>query len=96
MYTIEKLRLNNFKDVRIPSNKDLYVQFGMRDVVRAGSVDKDGNFSEPVNRVGSTLSDLSRGQRDFNEMYEAYKADEAKRNEPANEVPSDSAESEAV
>lgn len=84
MFVIPKLRLNNFKDVRIPSNKDLYIQFGMRDVVRAGSVDKDGNFSEPVNRVASTLADLSRGQREFNEMYEAYKSDEVKRNEPAN------------
>lgn len=84
MFTIEKLRLNNFKDVRIPSNKDLYSQFGMRDLAHAGSVGKDGDFTEPVNRLGNTLSDLSRGQREFNEMYEAFKADEAKRNEPAN------------
>lgn len=84
MFTIEKLRLNNFKDVRIPSNKDLYSQFGMRDLAHAGSVGKDGDFTEPVNRLGNTLSDLSRGQREFNEMYEAFKADEAKRNEPVN------------
>lgn len=91
MYTIEKLRLNNFKDVRIPSNKDLYSQFGMRDVPHAGSVGKDGEFTEPVNSIGSTLSDLSRGPREFNDMYEAYRADEAKRNEPVNVEPAEPA-----
>lgn len=93
MFTIEKLRLNNFKDVRIPSNKDLYSQFGMRDLAHAGSVGKDGDFTEPVNRLGNTLSDLSRGQLEFNEMYEAFKADEAKRNELANVESAESADS---
>lgn len=91
MYVIDDLRLNCFKDVRIPSNKDLYRQFGLRDVSRPGSVGSDGDFSEPVNSIGSTLSDLSRGAREFNETYEAFKAAEEARMKLATDEPDDAA-----
>lgn len=91
MYVIPKLRLNVFADVRIPSNKDLYVQFGMRNVVRPGSVGADGSFAEPVNLVGNKLSDLSRGESEFNQMYSAYVESEARKNEPASDDKPDDA-----
>lgn len=88
MYTIEKLRLNSFREVCIPSAKDLYLKFGFRSVVSAGSVGKDGEFSEPVNldALNSQLGSLASGQREYNlQMRSLYD----KMNERESELASD-------
>lgn len=71
MYVIKELRLNRFKDVRIPSAKDLYQKLGLRAVSRPGNVGKDGAFEEPVNTgyMMSKQDSLTFGQL---EMYRQY------------------------
>ena len=76
MYIIPELRLNNFKDVYIPSNKDLYLKCGLQNVVRAGSVGKDGNFVEPCNSLDDKLSSIETGQRQAYDLYEQHLYDE--------------------
>lgn len=76
MYVIPELRLNNFKDVYIPSNKDLYLKCGFHNVVRAGSVGKDGDFVEPCNLVDDKLRSIETGQRQAYDMYEQHLFDE--------------------
>lgn len=76
MYVIPELRLNNFKDVYIPSNKDLYLKCGLHNVVRAGSVGKDGEFVEPCNSLDDKLSSIENGQRQAYDLYEQHLYDE--------------------
>lgn len=88
MYTIPKLRLNCFREVCIPSAKDLYQKFGFRSVVSSGSVGKDGEFTEPCNRdaIIDNLGQLASGQRAYNlEMQEMYDRSRARESEPASE-----------
>lgn len=85
MYVLPKLYISSFIDVRIPSNTELYSQFGFRDLSHAGS-SPDGEFSEPVNSYHSKLSDLSEANRDFNEMYQSFKSSEEKRMKLAKEA----------
>ena len=51
MFVIKKLRLNDFKDVVIPSRKDLYAQLGPRYAAYQASSNDARKFSYPVNRA---------------------------------------------
>ena len=89
MYTIPELRLNLYQDVRIPSAKDLYEKLGMRSVASAGSVGKDGDFTEPVNVSADKITDLAIGQYELYKQYDAEMA--AKSNSDASSVENDDA-----
>lgn len=84
MYVIEKLRLNGFKDVFIPTAKQLYEKLGFSNPRNVGNVDKDGNFAEPVNLQNNAdkLTAISLGARLIRQEYEQT---QRKANEDARE-----------
>lgn len=92
MYVIEDLRLNGFKDVFIPTARQLYEKLGFSNPRNVGNVDKDGNFAEPVNLQNNAdkLTAISLGARLIRQEYEhsqrqaneEKRQDEAMTNEP--------------
>lgn len=91
MYVIKDLRLNAFKDVFIPTAKQLYEKLGFSNPSVAGNVGKDGEFAEPVNLQNNAdkLTAISLGARLIRQEYEhsQRQASEEKRpqEEPTNE-----------
>ena len=91
MYVIKELRLNGFKDVFIPTAKQLYEKLGFSNPRSVGNVDKDGNFAEPVNLQNNAdkLTAISLGARLIRSEYEQSqrkaKEDASKNDDRTNE-----------
>lgn len=86
MYTIPELRLNQFELCSIPSPKELYHRIGLRSPQSySGSVGKDGEFVEPINKIASNLDAIRIGER-YADMarFDELRAKEA--DEPAAEA----------
>ena len=86
MYTIPELRLNTFELCSIPSPKELYQRIGFRSPQSsAGSVGKDGDFVEPINKVASNLDAIRIGER-YADMarFDELRAKEAEANKAVN------------
>ena len=84
MYTIPELRLNAFELCSIPSPKELYQRIGFRSPQSsAGTVGKDGEFVEPINKVASNLDAIRIGERYADlARFDALRAQESAKNEP--------------
>lgn len=91
MYVIEEMRLNGFKEVFIPTSRQLYEKLGFSNPVSSGNVPKDGSFAEPVNLQNNAdkLTCISLGASLIRKEYEETQRkanDKAKtQDEPKNE-----------
>lgn len=85
MYTIPELRLNSFELCSIPSPKELYHRIGFRSPQSSsGTVGKDGEFVEPINKVASNLDAIRIGER-YADMarFDEIRSKEAEANKEA-------------
>lgn len=61
MFIPEKLKLNKFKDVKIPSNKDFFARVGLGSVGTAGSYTGD----ELATPVQSKIDQIAEADAEF-------------------------------
>lgn len=98
MYVIEDLRLNGFKDVFIPTARQLYEKLGFSNPRAAGNVGKDGDFSEPVNLQNNAdkLTAISLGARLIRQEYEQTQRQASEEKRPQEEPTNEPADKDAA